>query len=178
MGDRVVFSGDQLSIVQIAAHYDVVEMALRSYYSEASAALNPKFIGYTYRELSDELAERLEEEGRMLAMSVLAAIEAAFRIDYLGRVYEKKKDPLSREFRRIYGIKGSRAGLEEEILEGWRTKTGVPSRLISDLRSAFRFRHWLAHGRYWSPKLGGKFDYFGVQMLAQEAAAVVPALAY
>ncbi|NHK97306.1 hypothetical protein [Rubrivivax benzoatilyticus] len=176
MGERVAFSGEQLGIAQIAEHYNVIEKALRSHYL-TSPASNPNFFGYTYHELREELTARLEEEGRMMAMSVLAAIEAAFRVDYLQRVYERKKDPLSREFRRIYKKKGPRAGLEEEILEGWKNETQIPPRLISDLRSAFRFRHWLAHGRYWNPKLGRKFDYFGVQTLAQQAAGVVPALA-
>lgn len=175
MGDKVTFSGQHLNLIKIAAHYRDVEEALRGLYF-ASAASNPRFVGYTRGELQDELADRLEEEGQMLAMSVLAAVEAAFRIDYLQRVYERKKDPLSRAFRLLHKRKGTRAGLEDDILEAWRQNTGIPTSLISDLRSAFRFRHWLAHGRYWSPKFGRRFDYFSVHSLAQQAASAVPTL--
>ena len=40
------------------------------------------------------------------------------------------------------------------------------AKLIGDLRGAFRFRHWLAHGRYWNPKLGQKYDFVSVYSLA------------
>jgi hypothetical protein len=40
--------------------------------------------------------------------------------------------------------------------------------LIGELRGAFRFRHWLAHGRYWTPKLGRRYNYEDVYALADE----------
>lgn len=175
MGKRVAFSGQQLSLIEIATHHKDVELALRNLYLKSSLS-NPRLVGYTQKELYDEMKVRLEEEGLMLAMSVLAAVEAAFRIDYLQRVYDRKKDPLSRSFRDIHKQKGTRARLEDDILEGWRTKTTIPSTLISDLRSAFGYRHWIAHGRYWEPKFGRKFDYFSIHTLAEQAASAVPSL--
>jgi len=38
------------------------------------------------------------------------------------------------------------------------------SSLIGELKGAFRFRHWLAHGRYFQP--GRKYDYRGLYVLA------------
>ena len=42
----------------------------------------------------------------------------------------------------------------------------APSRLIGDVRGAFKFRHWVAHGRYWVAKLGRKYDFAYVHLLA------------
>jgi hypothetical protein len=56
--------------------------------------------------------------------------------------------------------------LDEDILEGWKMHGTAPARLIGQVRGAFRFRHWLAHGRYWLPKLGQKYDFEGVYFMA------------
>ena len=39
-------------------------------------------------------------------MSILAALEAAFRMDFLQRCYKRQKDSLSRSFRTLYQNKG------------------------------------------------------------------------
>ena len=62
---------------------------------------------------------------------------------------------------------GNRASLEDEILEAWRDHADGARQVVSELRGAFKYRHWLAHGRYWVPKLGRKFDYHGIHLLAQ-----------
>ncbi len=59
---------------------------------------------------------------------------------------------MSREFREIYKEKETRVSLEEEIFEVWKNNTTGSTKLISDLRGAFKFRHWMAQGRYWTPK--------------------------
>ena len=70
--------------------------------------------------MRDELGERMAELDRNTTMSLLGAVEAAFRIDYLQRCYREKKDPVSRRFRGIYKKKGTRALLEDDIFEVWR----------------------------------------------------------
>jgi hypothetical protein len=45
------------------------------------------------------------------------------------------------------------------ILQTWADNSTVPREMIGDLRGAFRFRHWLAHGRYWTPRLGPKYSF-------------------
>ena len=56
--------------------------------------------------------------------------------------------------------------LDEDIFETWRQKQTSSRGLIGDLRGAFKFRHWIAHGRYWEPKLGRKYDFDSVYDLA------------
>jgi hypothetical protein len=92
-------------------------------------------------------------------------VEAAFRIDYLQRCYRRGKDPVSRAFRNIYKVKQKRASLEDEIFTAWVKNSSGTRSIIGDLRGAFKFRHWLAHGRYWTPKFN-RYDFNSVFALA------------
>jgi len=38
--------------------------------------------------------------------------------------------------------------------------------IISEYISVLNYRHWLAHGRYWVPKLGRNFDLMTVTTIA------------
>jgi hypothetical protein len=107
MSKRVAFSDQHLNLDDIALHHSDVEDALRQYYSRNSI-LADIYIGFTKAEL---LEQRLEEEDRSCVLSIFAAIEAAFRIDYLKRVYTKQKDNLSRTFRKLYKEKRARVSL-------------------------------------------------------------------
>jgi hypothetical protein len=110
------------------------------------------------------LQTRLEELDRSSVFSLLSALEAAFRIDYLQRCQAKKKkrENISYAFREIYKEKGKRASFKDDILSVWRANTNVKAALINDLTGALRYRDWLAHGRYWNAKLGRKYDYESV----------------
>jgi hypothetical protein len=46
--------------------------------------------------------------------------------------------------------------------------------LIGELRSAFKFRNWLAHGRYWTPKLGRNYDFESLYLLADAVFSPLP----
>jgi len=114
------------------------------------------------------LKARIRELDHTSCLSILAAIEAGFRIDYLQRNYKRKKDALSLAFRKIFKEKSRRASLEDDILNAWKDNTHGASELIGNLKGAFKYRHWLAHGRYWQPKLGRQFyDYETIYQLAE-----------
>ncbi len=167
MADRVVFSNKHLRLDEIGQHHRDIEIALRSYFSRENPRFETRFAGYTPDEIRQEMNARLEEHERTTSLNLLAALEAAFYIDFLQRCYKRKKDRLSRAFRQVYTRQGRRVSLERDILPAWRENSSVPQRVISGLRDAFRYRHWLAHGRYWEPKLGQKYDYQGLATLAE-----------
>ena len=130
-----------------------------------------RFRGYTEEEIADQLKGRLGELNHTSSFTLLSALEAVFRIDYLQRVYKKKKDSLSREFRQLHHDKGNQVSLENDILEAWK-KHARPVRPVSEaigeLKGALKYRHWLAHGRYWEPKMGReRYDYETVAEIAQ-----------
>jgi len=164
---RVSFSGQHLDPTDVEHLHSDTVAAMRQYYSASNTKFSNRFVGYSASELDAELQEAIEEHERVFSMNLLSAIEAAFRIDYLQRCYARKRDELSRAMRRIHSEKGARASLEDEILQAWRDHALGAQAIVSELKGAFKYRHWLAHGRYWIPKLGRKFDYHGIYVLTQ-----------
>lgn len=174
MAKKVSFSGQHQEISEIDSHHVDVTEAIREYFIIDVEIFHERFSGYTAPELEAELETRLNEIERSSSLNLLSTVEAAFRIDYLQRCYRKKKDRLSVLFREIYKAKGSRAYLEDDILACWKKEALVPSRVLGDLVGALRYRHWLAHGRYWTPKLGKKYDYQSVYLLTQTVLSSFP----
>jgi hypothetical protein len=86
-------------------------------------------------------------------LELLATTEAVLRIDFGNRVKLRKKDRLSRRFRRLKKERGHRVKLDEDILETLKGE-GIA---VADFRATLRLRHWLAHGRHWHPKLGRSY---------------------
>ncbi|KAF3982003.1 MAG: hypothetical protein HFP81_00555 [Methylococcales symbiont of Hymedesmia sp. n. MRB-2018] len=168
MARRVSFSNKQLELGEIAIHYLDSESSLKLYFSSENNDYEERFSGYSSGELANELRRRITELSHTSSLSLLATLEAIFRIDYLQRNYNRKKDSLSRTLREIYQEKSIRASLEDDILDAWKTNTHGTSQIISDLKGAYKYRHWLAHGRYWEPKMGRQsYDYDSVYELTE-----------
>jgi hypothetical protein len=116
-------------------------------------ASNPTFGGMS----PDEIEEFFQELDYLTELDLLTAVEAALRVDFYERVQDKKKDPLSRNFQGLVRRLGNKVYLAEHILEAW--KKSVPQgAAISDFKGALNLRDWLAHGRYWKPKLGRDYS--------------------
>jgi hypothetical protein len=169
MGNRVALSPERLEFEEVAIAHSDIAKSVRFYYGRASIeALDAKFIGYTPGEVEEERDRRLQYLDRSSAFNVLAALEATFKLDFDIRCDKRKKDDLSRFFRdRKKKKRGDRISLERDILEGWKTCSPQSKPLISEVKAAFRYRHWLAHGCCWPPKLGRKYDFSSVYLLAQ-----------
>ena len=162
-------SPEPLELEEVALSHSDIANSIRFYYSQAAGqGLDPKFAGYSRDELERERDQRLEDLDRNSAFNVLAALEASFQSDFLVRCSERKKDELSRLFRRLQKKKGKRISLEEHIIEGWKTCCPETKSLISNVKAALNYRHWLAHGRYWTPKFGRRYDFSSVYLLAQD----------
>jgi hypothetical protein len=159
-------SGRNLSLSDINAYYVDSQRALKIYFRSQSFDFNSRFANYTSNEIEAELKARLDELDRLASFSILSALEASFRINYLMRCNQKRKDTLSRKMRKMYQIKGSRISLEDDILRLWKETYPEYKGFISDVVTAFKYRHWLAHGRYWEPKLGQIYDYYSLYDLA------------
>lgn len=168
MSRRVSFSESYQEFEDLGEHYDVFVNSMNLYYSELNPAFISQFRLYTREEVEREKEGRLEEIDASLALTLLASIEASFRIDYLQRCYREMEDPLSRKFRELYESKDSHVSFENEILDGWKEHSNVPLTLLEDIKGAFKYRHWLAHGRYWVPRLGRRYDFSNIFGLALE----------
>jgi len=168
MGDRISFCSELLRFEQVAVSHSDTAKSIRFYYTAPSLVTRDiKFIGYTAQETQQEQNLRLDELDKNSVFSLLAALEASFRVDFYLRCYGREKDDLSRFFRAVIKAKGDKISLEDDILETWRNHFPAAKAHLSELKGAFRYRHWLAHGRYWTPKLGKKYDFSSVYLIAQ-----------
>jgi len=158
--------GQMLSLNEIAEYHKDVVSSLNYYFNEMSEYSTDRFFGYTPAEREEELKTRIDETGFRSILIILASLDASFRVDYESRCQKKFKDSLSRAFRDIHKKKAERASLDEDIFEIWKIHRVECKRHIGELRAAFKFRNWLAHGRYWKPKLGRNFDFEYVYDLA------------
>ena len=176
--NRITFSGDHLDLIEIATFYGDTEKGLQLFHTLGQPFFAPRFSSMTPTEVMRNFEERILELDRVASMSILAAVEAAFRIDYLHRVYERPRDDISRAMRALYQAVENKASLEDQILNIWRDNSTGAARIISDLKGALKYRHWLAHGRYWEAKMGReKYDFQTIYQLADTVFASFPLLA-
>ena len=168
MPSRIMHLQQAVSISAVAEYHRDAESALRLYFTEA----NPGFVAHltdSPGEVQKALVDRLDETDLRSALAIMTRIEAIFRIDYRQRCKKKLPDGVSIAFRRLrkaYGAPDWKVPLEKKIFDTWRTVYPDTSSLIGELKGAFQFRHWLAHGRYFQPKLGRKYDYQDLYLLA------------
>lgn len=129
-----------------------------------STAVGPtesRYFGKTREELETDFAFYVSELEAAAALLMLASTEAAMRNDFIERVGQKKKDPVSRHFRAIYKRRKDKVRLEEDLLDTWVAKTADTDvrAAVSAFKGVLNYRNWLAHGRYWKPKLGRPAGY-------------------
>jgi len=122
-------------------------------FAEARRPHESRFLGLTRTE-SQEFFDAQRDRLELLTMfELLATTEAILRIEFKDRVSARKKDGLSRRFRKIHKAKGDKIHLDEHILAAMKEE-GVAANVIGAFRGTLGLRHWLAHGRHWQPKLG------------------------
>jgi len=173
MTKKVSFSDQHGSLEDIEEYYVDSESALNYYYalSDATGIISAKFIGYTKEEIESELKSHKKSLDRMCSLEILATIEARLRIDYLVRSEKRKKDDLSKEFRKIYPKKENKASLTDDIIKTWKSIHPQHKTRLDKLGQALDYRNWLAHGRYWKPKKSPhilKYDYSEIYILASD----------
>jgi hypothetical protein len=157
-----------LEIEDVYKHYTDLSESLRLYFSASNPDCTIRFAGEPEAAVEDAFRDRLSEVEMSYTLSLLASLEASFMVDYILRCKLKRKDAVSRALRLVYKRKRERASLQDDILNAWKNNTTGSTRVIGDMIGAFNFRHWLAHGRYWVPKLGRRYDFFSVYGLAAE----------
>lgn len=179
MASPISRSGQHQNLQVVHAYYGDTRSAIQSFYQNAHH--NPaRFASYSSPEISQELSERLEELDRTCCLSIVTCIEAAFQLDFDRRVQARKKDPLSVACKHIHTNvtrkPGARISLEKHILKAWRSDGNLSHKFLHDLGQVLLYRHWLAHGRYWNPKLFQIYDYQTVYLLADSLFKQVPTL--
>lgn len=169
MANHHLAASQSNSLVDLANGQRDTEASLRLYFGTKNPDFIAIFAGQRQSEVKDKLDSRLSEAELRSILAVLAGIEAAFRLDYQWRRSAKRVDSVSVAFRRY---RKSNVRLDEEIWETWRAHHPTLGLQISQLRGAMKFRHWLAHGRYW--QIGHKYDFQTVYLIAEAVLADFP----
>ena len=120
---------------------------------------DPRFLGKTREEVDRAFDFYRDELDFMAMLDLLAAAEARIQCDFRQRVEKLLKDPVSRAFRAIENKlrrrkTTERARLEEDILDTWVDHATATKGPVGSFKGALNLRHWLAHGRYWKPRMG------------------------
>lgn len=164
---KYIFGRGMQGPSSIYNHQRDVRCALGFWFGEPDPRLEDFYLGETATSLNAILKERREEADVWASFSLLADTEAAFRTDYLHRIKNGKRRskadlPFIQLHQRVKGNSGKgNPRFEDDLLDTWRKVVSdkVTKQRLSRLKKFFQWRHWIAHGRYWSPKFGAKVDY-------------------
>ena len=158
---KVSLSGKEKSIQDVWKWYEC-QLKLSNQYKrqillEIQNTQEPSditFFGMT----REEIEEFFYELDYLTMLNLLASAEAAIQIDFLDRVEKRRKDSISKHFYRVYQQSRGKVYRVPEILDIWKDFDSSTKSKISDFNGALNLRHWLAHGRYWTPKLGKDYS--------------------
>ncbi|WP_236191684.1 hypothetical protein [Pseudomonas pharyngis] len=158
-------SGLNLDLIDIAHHFELMNSAMASYYNDNGASFLTRYTFSTPQQIELEYKDARREFEVTVCLTILAALEASFRLDYLVRVDRKLKDELSRAFIKIYRRNKNRVGFED-LLDAWKRHAPSSTDYVRELKGALAFRNWMAHGRYWVPQLARTHGYTDIYRLA------------
>ena len=175
---RVPIGSRQITMDDVWAYYEALragivrsaDAATRSL-ADGTSPQDPTLFGMSLDEVAAYFEGLLDEADKQASLFLIAAAEATLRVDFLERVYQRRRDPVSRVFRNVYKTRRDHnkvnVRLEDDILDTWAAEVPGAKSHVGTFKGALRFRHWLAHGRYWVPKLGQRYDPSGlVQIIA------------
>jgi len=165
MAKKVSLSNEHLEIDEIAEYKNDLLSSIVFYYENATNF--DKFKLYTNNEIKNEKKKRLLELELNCIFMVLSSIESLIRIDYETRVRNKQKNSLARDLRELDKNYDKTYKIPiNTICDIY--KNNSQGELFSFIKSIFKLRHWLAHGRYWTPKIGRKYDFDDIYNIAYE----------
>ena len=122
-----------------------------------SAHLFSRFVAYNKGKFDLMFDELTDELGRTACLNMLVATEAELRHDYDLRSRRRHKSKIGVRLRELFKTYEKRVKLEEQLLEAWKAEFPMEAPKFSKLKGAFKYRHWLAHGRGWVSPLDDQY---------------------
>ena len=117
------------------------------------------------RKEADEIRNELSHTCSFYAM---AYVESLFRIDSFVRVKHKCKGDVTPLIKKMVQSKEKLSLVRfEDLLDAWEATHADERELFREVKQAFQFRHWMAHGRYWKPNdnIDKHFDFEDIYSL-------------
>jgi len=120
-------------------------------------------------ELREQFASARKHLQYAAMLHLLTTTEALLRLAFEALSKRKTKPAIFRQFRRIKRERGESIRLEDDILNTWIDTYPETARSVREFKGVVPLRDWLAHGRYWNPKIGrSEYDVRDVFDIASE----------
>lgn len=162
---RLSRSFEEVALPEIYRYKNDAEKGLKLLFSKPHLHLVDELMFATQEEVKELLNKRIQELEKQASMALLASLEALFQVDFDCRITKRQKDKLSKYIRTANLISG-RTSFEHEIISSWEYVHPETRRHFQPIRKALKYRHWLAHGRYWLLK-SSPFDFDELYTLAE-----------
>ena len=124
----------------------------------SSNLYKPQFLGKTPDEVRRIYLRKKEELDIIACFTLLTKIESQFQNYYRNVLSRKIKNKILRQFFQIINKKTKRPDLIDDIVNQWIKQFPQHNQIIDGLKSIYGFRHWVAHGRYWTQNIGRQID--------------------
>lgn|GEM_PF-1010618 len=147
MANPVIANPDVPNYSQVVGHHTMAREAIGLLFSDS----NPDYSDFPLEAVENRCRSALKNQELRDMMALLAFLEACFRLDYANRKRLKLKDRLSKSLIKLFNRKHNKARLMEDIIKGWQQEGWLSHSQYDRISSAFKLRHWIAHGQYWSP---------------------------
>lgn len=160
-------SGKHLDIDYVCYKKENIDLSINLFYSISNPSYYANFVGMSENEIQVIKEDILKENDATHSLLILTTIEALFRLDADKKYCDKKKNEYSKQIKDIYDkTKGERIRLEEDLINTRMSEDDDKlRRFYNELKKCFKYRHWLAHGRYWDPKRITAVDFDSIKIL-------------
>jgi hypothetical protein len=155
------FSDKFSTVEEIESWYEDQVLALLAFKNEqiqhARLGTIPsilKFHGLSIDELLDYFDQSMLELEYLVCFNLLAVVEAHIRMDFYSKIKKRPRLNITKRYQELFKEKKNKVSLEEDLLEILKDEIPSYKSAFSAYDGALKFRHWIAHGRYWVPKLG------------------------
>jgi hypothetical protein len=141
------------SLEQLELYDEDAKASLRHYFNSIlrGEIVPESKMHLTEDEIRELLRRSLDETDARSSLILITFIEAQFRLHYQRRSKIQRK--ISAEVKNKHGAankKIERPSLEDDLFEAWKKILPGESRFFGCLKTIFRYRHWMAHGRYFT----------------------------
>jgi hypothetical protein len=120
----------------------------------SSTLIPERYRDRTLYELREQFASARKHLRYSAMLHLLTTTEALLRLAFEDISKRKTKPAIFRRFRKIGRERPGKIRLEEDILNIWIAVYPETARSIREFKGVVPLRDWLAHGRYWNPKIG------------------------
>jgi hypothetical protein len=85
-------------------------------------------------------------------LKLISAFEGGIKYDAEKRTRKKRIGKIFRSLYRRVKSKGKKGAGLITIIDTWLDYHGIPYNQIGNVKGIIKYRHWLAHGKYWDKK--------------------------